>query len=269
MRRKLAAFFVSLFICVGLSFAQDSGEGEWFWDQPITKVDFEGLKNVKKSELTGVVSSYIGHGFTEEVYKTYLTKKSINKVVNKYLNQDLSLFMKEYHSYDSIPVFEACFKIPTYDEDIRTYLDDENMSMYDINLYKKILDKNVNASCFLKVQNKVIKKILENNAIPNEGFDDLKFLIYQNDNYLNEVLQKLKKTKIKVIIECNILDNISAFTFDSKLINGIYLSKGASEELRSSVIHLAKIFNLNVYSNYKLNDFNKCIYLTDKVHEIK
>ena len=207
--------------------------------------------------------------FTEEVYKTYLTKKSINKVVNKYLNQDLSLFMKEYHSYDSIPVFEACFKIPTYDEDIRTYLDDENMSMYDINLYKKILDKNVNASCFLKVQNKVIKKILDNNAIPNEGFDDLKFLIYQNDNYLNEVLQKLKKTKIKVIIECNILDNISAFTFDSKLINGIYLSKGASEELRSSVIHLAKIFNLNVYSNYKLNDFNKCIYLTDKVHEIK
>ena len=207
--------------------------------------------------------------FTEEVYKTYLTKKSINKVVNKYLNQNLSLYMKEYRSIDNIPTFEACFKIPSYEEDIRQYLDDDNMSLYDLNLYKKILDKNVNASCFIKIQNKVIKKILDNNAIPNEGFDDLKFLIYENDNYLNEIIQKLKKTKIKIIVECNMIDAISAFTFDSKLINGIYLSKGASEELRNNVIHLAKLFNLNIYSSYKINDFNKCIYSTDKLHEIK
>jgi outer membrane protein insertion porin family len=74
MRRKLAAIFVSLFVCVGFVFAQDSDDGEWFWNQPITKVDFDGLKNVKKSELTGVVSSYIGQGFTDEIYNEMLDK---------------------------------------------------------------------------------------------------------------------------------------------------------------------------------------------------
>ncbi len=65
MRRRLfSVIFVSFLVLFGAS-AQDS---DWFWNKPISKIEFEGLKNVKKSELTGVTSSFIGEDFTEDVY---------------------------------------------------------------------------------------------------------------------------------------------------------------------------------------------------------
>ena len=207
--------------------------------------------------------------FTEDVYKTYLKKKSINKIASKYLSSDLALFMREYHSYDNVPTFEAMFNFNTKDDNVRDYLDDDNSSDYDLKLYHSIIDKNVNAPCFIKIQNKVVKKILDANSIPNEGFNDLKFFIYEDGGLLKEIISRLKETKVKVIIDSSIIDLISAYTFDSKLISGIYLSKGTDEKLRTDAIHLAKLFNLNIYSAYKINDYNKNIYLTDKVHEIK
>ena len=207
--------------------------------------------------------------FTEEVYKTYLKKKSVNKIAAKYLSSNLPLMAREYHSYDNIPSFEAMFNFNTKDENVREYLDDDNLSDYDFKLYRSIIDKNVNAPCFIKLQNKVIKKILDANAIPNEGFNELKFFIYEDGGMLKELITRLKDTKVKVIIDSSIIDLISAYTFDSKLIHGIYLSKGTDEKLRSDAIHIAKLFNLTLYSTYKINDYNKNIYLTDKVHEIK
>ena len=63
MHRKFCALFILFFVTVFAAFSQDS---EWYWDQPISKIDFNGLKNVKKSELTAVSSDYIGEPFTEK-----------------------------------------------------------------------------------------------------------------------------------------------------------------------------------------------------------
>lgn len=65
MRRSfLAVLFISLISVFGLS-AQDS---DWFWDKPISKIEFDGLKNVKKSDLTSITSSFVGEPFTEDLY---------------------------------------------------------------------------------------------------------------------------------------------------------------------------------------------------------
>ena len=74
MFRKLAAFVGCALLCAGLVFAQSEDEGEWFWNQPVTKIDFNGLKNVKKSELSGITSSFIGEPFSEETYNAILDK---------------------------------------------------------------------------------------------------------------------------------------------------------------------------------------------------
>jgi len=52
------------------------------------------------------------------------------------------------------------------------------------------------------------------------------------------------------------------------LINGIYIRKGTSDELRMNAIKLANMFNLNIYSTYKFNDFYKNIYLTNEKHKL-
>jgi outer membrane protein insertion porin family len=47
-------------------FTQESGE--WYQGKPIRDIVFEGLKNVKVSELEGVIEPYIGRMFSDQVY---------------------------------------------------------------------------------------------------------------------------------------------------------------------------------------------------------
>ena len=71
MHRKVYAFIVCLFVTMFSAFAQDS---EWYWEQPISKIDFTGLKNVKKSELQGITSSFVGQAFTTDTYNEILDR---------------------------------------------------------------------------------------------------------------------------------------------------------------------------------------------------
>ena len=66
MNRKIVSILFFLIACVSFLSAQD--DSEWYWDQPISKIEFNGLKNVKKSELTGITSSFINQKFTVDTY---------------------------------------------------------------------------------------------------------------------------------------------------------------------------------------------------------
>ena len=55
--------------------AQDS---EWYWNQPISKIDFSGLDNVRKSDLQGITSAFIDKPFTEDTYNEILKKDPTN-----------------------------------------------------------------------------------------------------------------------------------------------------------------------------------------------
>lgn len=71
MRRKiLAVILVFLTSCFLLAAEED----EWYWEQPITKIDFSGLKNIKKSDLSGVVSPFIDKPFSDDVYNDILDR---------------------------------------------------------------------------------------------------------------------------------------------------------------------------------------------------
>lgn len=72
MRRLFGIVLVIFSVATGL-FAQ-SEDSDWFWNHTITKIEFEGLNVVKKSEITGVTSSFIGQPFTEELYSDILDK---------------------------------------------------------------------------------------------------------------------------------------------------------------------------------------------------
>ncbi len=72
MRRRILSLFLIIF-CIFSAFSQEE-DSDWFWGHPISKIEFEGLKIIKKSELTGVVSSFIGQDFTEELYSEMIDK---------------------------------------------------------------------------------------------------------------------------------------------------------------------------------------------------
>lgn len=72
MHRKLLAIIFVLFIPMfALSAQEDDG---WFWNKNISKIEFEGLKNVKKSDVSGVVSFYINQPFSEDNYSNLVDR---------------------------------------------------------------------------------------------------------------------------------------------------------------------------------------------------
>lgn len=72
MHRKVFAVLFLIFTSVFFVFAES--DDEWYWGQPISKIEFNGLKNVKKSELVGVISSYIDEPFEDDVYNEILDR---------------------------------------------------------------------------------------------------------------------------------------------------------------------------------------------------
>ncbi len=71
MHRRLVSVVFIFFAAVFFANAQSN---EWFWNQKVSKIDFEGLKTVKKSELTGITSTYIDRPFSEDLYNEILDR---------------------------------------------------------------------------------------------------------------------------------------------------------------------------------------------------
>lgn len=72
MRRRMLSVMFLLFTSFFCLFAED--DDEWYWDHPISKIEFSGLKNIKKSELSGIVTSFIDSPFSEDVYNDILDR---------------------------------------------------------------------------------------------------------------------------------------------------------------------------------------------------
>lgn len=47
--------------------AQDSEGDAWYYNKQIRSIDFTGLSNIKKSDLEGITSSFVGRAFTDDV----------------------------------------------------------------------------------------------------------------------------------------------------------------------------------------------------------
>ena len=74
MHRKFFATLLLVLSFFSYSFAQEQEDDDWFWDKIITKIEFEGLVNVKNSELIGITSGFIDKPFTEETYSDLLDR---------------------------------------------------------------------------------------------------------------------------------------------------------------------------------------------------
>jgi len=73
MYRKILSVLLVLTTLTAFMWSQED-DSEWYWDQPISKVEFSGLKNIKKSDLTGIISSFIDQPFTDQTYNDMLDR---------------------------------------------------------------------------------------------------------------------------------------------------------------------------------------------------
>ena len=73
-RRPLScAVFLFIFtFCAFFASAQETDN--WYINKPISSIRFEGLKNIKKAELDGVISSFINKPFTDDLFSSLLDR---------------------------------------------------------------------------------------------------------------------------------------------------------------------------------------------------
>ena len=80
MHLKIRAFLLCLiFTAFSANFvcAQEEDD-DWYWDRPISKITFKGLQSVKQSELSGLVSSYIGRNVGDCFYDLLNRLEALN-----------------------------------------------------------------------------------------------------------------------------------------------------------------------------------------------
>lgn len=66
---SVLAFF-AIFVCSSFNlFAQDTEDEDWYLDKPITQITFDGLKTVKRSDLNGLIASYVGKNVQDAIYE--------------------------------------------------------------------------------------------------------------------------------------------------------------------------------------------------------
>lgn len=74
-KRYFCSILLTFFALAGAfkAFAQDAPDG-WYYSKVIKSVSFQGLVNIKASELEGVTSSFVGKQFSDDVYEDLLNR---------------------------------------------------------------------------------------------------------------------------------------------------------------------------------------------------
>ena len=140
MRRRLLSIFLILFIAAGV-FAQNE-DSDWFWGHTISKVEFEGLKTIKKSELTGVTGSFIGQSFTEEVYADMLDRlyaldffEDIEPYANHDKDPEKILLVFKVTEYPSVLKIEFSGNQKIRNGELRELIKSKNNDIYNENRF--------------------------------------------------------------------------------------------------------------------------------------
>lgn len=70
--RKAVCVFLACVLCSAPFFSQE--DSDWYIGKTISQITFEGLRSVKKSELSGVTDSFIGKTFEDSLYNDILDR---------------------------------------------------------------------------------------------------------------------------------------------------------------------------------------------------
>lgn len=73
-RKIFAAVLLIAFITPVFAQEENDEDSDWFWNHKIEEVTFEGLKNIRRSDLTGISSAYVDEAFTEDLYGEMLDR---------------------------------------------------------------------------------------------------------------------------------------------------------------------------------------------------
>ncbi|HEY8444497.1 MAG TPA: hypothetical protein VIK94_00050, partial [Bacilli bacterium] len=201
--------------------------------------------------------------FTDEMYQQYLKKVSINNLVKKMLTAPLEIWYQELDSDKKSYEVKCKVNGLTSKDNIRNFLDQDLLMEYDEAIFNNFVNQNIHVNYYLNLT--VTSAI---NLYQKRKFKAANNIIICLDHYdenICKIVPKLKSLGFRVFFDQELFEYVSIYDLIDLNIDGIMINIGLDTKRRQEVIGIAKRFNLPLLTNYRYNDYEKCIYRTDKV----
>ena len=96
MHRKVLSYLFILVATLSFATAQVTEDEDWYYNQPIATIEFQGLYNIKRSDLNGIISSFIDKPFTDDLYG-----ELIDRLYALDFFEDFNCYVRHDHKDDS------------------------------------------------------------------------------------------------------------------------------------------------------------------------
>ncbi len=206
--------------------------------------------------------------FTEDLYKEYLKKVSIANEVKKFYNSKVPLIRTLYYSYDDTLWGELKAYVVGVNErdNARDLLTIDMLKDYDIHVYLESLKIEIKHPTLFPICNNALIELLREGKIKKQS--NIYFVLHQNDENLSTIMDVLRDAGMKIFVDSSIIDDVDAYNLSSGLVCGVTISKGIESPMRTKLLKLAGIFDLIIASSYRMNDWKKNIYRSERTEKL-
>lgn len=201
--------------------------------------------------------------FTEEAYKKYLKKVSINDLVKRTLHEPFELWYLRLEKQNQDVYYEAKLRIKgiAEKENVRSYLDDEVLLPYELQLFETLQESNIQDRVVILLSTMTCSRLLDDGKLHSNK--KLTIMIDRFTKDLSRVLGHLAENQIDVFVDYSILDNLRAIDLTLGVVKGIAILEGIEKIKRDFLLKFAKQHNLEIFSNYMYPDYSNNLYRTE------
>ena len=200
--------------------------------------------------------------FNEKDYQNYLYKISIQNLVKTSLNQKFELRLYPLKEKEKIIGYEVGSKFNgiSETENIRTFLSNEILRIYDEKIFKQLLAYPTHSEYYLPLSLDIIKSefVLKTRTLLNH----FHLMIYEYSNDLIDIIEKLQIREIKVLLHYSIISQITYLEWRKLKIEGVIIDSNINTELRKKVLEIASESKWLIKPNYQIDNYEKYIVKT-------
>ena len=202
--------------------------------------------------------------FSEDVYKAFLDKETISKIIDRVIRTDLEFMYMRLGTYLENNSYEVRLNIPgvSLDQDIRKLVDEKALHKYELKILENFKPLNNNDLYYINTSFSSLNDYI-NNSDCVRIYQNVIYVVDNFDQDYSSLIKTFNKQHINCIVEYKVLDKLPTNLFLHSYISGIAVFEGLEQSYRHSLIEFVSKIDFPIYANYQFLDYDKCIYRKD------
>lgn len=226
---------------------------------------------IQIDEVVSFSKISLDHGetfFTEEFYQKNLKMNSVRNLVQISLKEPLELWRRKLLGFtDDFYEIRCKIKGVAASENSRDFLEDILLENYDQKMLDKVLTLSFETPHILCLNTKTVFQAIEKGKLIKNG--NVIICLDQYQDHYEEINRFFEKNEMPLIIHFRLLLQMNPLLLNQITYMGILIDEGITLDERQTIIQIAKQKDLVLITNYAYPDYEKCLYRSDQMEEIK